>query len=93
MDKDRVRIIALTTERWVLEVYRTIIGLEEEFLSDSFGEKFTTYCREVPRMLPRLSPAGPQEGHFSLDKALYFEKWTLFWFWLVWTLLCLKVPH
>ena len=25
MDKDGVRIIALTTERWVLEVYRTII--------------------------------------------------------------------
>ncbi|WP_448671009.1 hypothetical protein [Pseudoxanthomonas mexicana] len=25
MDKDKTRIIALTTERWVLEVYRTII--------------------------------------------------------------------
>lgn len=25
MDRDRVRIIAMTTERWVLEVYRTII--------------------------------------------------------------------
>lgn len=25
MDKDGVRIIALTTERWVLEVYRTVI--------------------------------------------------------------------
>ena len=25
MDKDKTRIIALTTERWVLEVYRTVI--------------------------------------------------------------------
>jgi hypothetical protein len=25
MDKDKARIIALTTERWVLEVYRTVI--------------------------------------------------------------------
>ena len=25
MDRDRVRIIAMTTERWVLEVYRTVI--------------------------------------------------------------------
>lgn len=25
MDKDKARIIAPTTERWVLEVYRTII--------------------------------------------------------------------
>lgn len=25
MDKDKAQIIALTTERWVLEVYRTII--------------------------------------------------------------------
>ncbi|KAF1728439.1 hypothetical protein CSC76_05110 [Pseudoxanthomonas mexicana] len=31
MDKDKARIIALTTERWVLEVYRTIIETLQGF--------------------------------------------------------------
>lgn len=31
MDKDKTRIIALTTERWVLEVYRTIIETLQGF--------------------------------------------------------------
>ena len=31
MDRDRVRIIAMTTERWVLEVYRTIIETLQGF--------------------------------------------------------------
>ena len=31
MDKDRARIVTLTTERWVLEVYRTIIETLQGF--------------------------------------------------------------
>ncbi|UOV00781.1 hypothetical protein [Pseudoxanthomonas mexicana] len=31
MDKDRAKIIAPTTERWVLEVYRTIIETLQGF--------------------------------------------------------------
>ena len=30
MDKDKARIIAPTTERWVLEVYRTIIETPQD---------------------------------------------------------------
>lgn len=71
--------------------YRVIIGLEEQFLGDSFPDEYPAYCLAVPRLLPRLSAAGPQQGRFSLDQALFFEKSTFFWFLVVWTLLCLRV--
>jgi protein-S-isoprenylcysteine O-methyltransferase Ste14 len=77
---------------WLLwRFYRLIIDIEEEFLGDCFDHYYRDYCRAVPRLLPRLSPAGPQQGSYSLDRALFHEKSTLFWFVLVWTLIFWKV--
>lgn len=70
--------------------YGMVIGLEEAFLERSFGQSYRDYCRAVPRLMPRPSPAGPQEGSFSLDRALFFEKSTLFWVVLVWLLVFLR---
>lgn len=41
---------------WVV-VYRRIIGAEEAFLRASFGDAFESYSRQVPSLLPRLTPA------------------------------------
>jgi protein-S-isoprenylcysteine O-methyltransferase Ste14 len=40
--------------------YSQIISLEEEYLQKAFGDKFTEYCREVPRFIPnfRKYPGG-----------------------------------
>lgn len=70
--------------------YRTLISLEEDFLLTSFPNQFPAYRQAVPRLWPRMSAAGPQQGAFSLDRALFYEKSTLFWFLVVWTLLYLR---
>jgi protein-S-isoprenylcysteine O-methyltransferase Ste14 len=38
-----------------LFIYWTITAAEERYLRGSFGEDYETYCRTVPRFLPRLT--------------------------------------
>ena len=54
-------------------VYVPVIASEERFLRSTFPD-FNDYCRRVPRLIPRLTPARPTEdktevsaGKFSLD--------------------------
>ncbi|MBI4725733.1 isoprenylcysteine carboxylmethyltransferase family protein [candidate division TA06 bacterium] len=39
--------------------YGFIVALEEETLTAKLGQEFRTYCQNVPRWLPRLTPYGP----------------------------------
>ncbi len=39
-----------------LGLYFGLIPAEEEFLSQKFQEEYKRYCRNVPRLLPRLTP-------------------------------------
>lgn len=50
-------------------VYVPVIRAEETFLRDRFPE-FETYSQEVPRLLPRFSSSGKNDGAFS---------WSLYW--------------
>ncbi len=39
-----------------LALYFGLIPAEEEFLSQRFQEEYATYCRQVPRLIPQLTP-------------------------------------
>ena len=59
--------IALALVAFFAIIYVPVIRAEEEFLREAFPE-FDDYCRRVPRLLPRLTPAIPggiEPGHFS----------------------------
>lgn len=38
--------------------YACIIAAEEHFLRQRFGEEYTAYCQQTPRLFPRLRDAG-----------------------------------
>ncbi|MDR3753872.1 MAG: isoprenylcysteine carboxylmethyltransferase family protein [Terracidiphilus sp.] len=47
-------------------IYIPVIAGEERFLRDTFPE-FEDYCRRVPRLLPRLTPAKVQSSEAVAD--------------------------
>jgi protein-S-isoprenylcysteine O-methyltransferase Ste14 len=53
-----------------LAIYVPVILSEESFLRSTFSD-FDEYCRRVPRIVPRISPAYAGSGAFSRD--LYFR--------------------
>jgi protein-S-isoprenylcysteine O-methyltransferase Ste14 len=65
---------ALTLIVGFILIYVPVIASEEAFLRNTFPE-FQSYCRHVPRLLPRLTPARlsyasadvGERGSFSLD--------------------------
>lgn len=68
-------------------VYGGIIPLEERHLATVHGDAYAAYCRKVARFLPGWRPGGPREGRFCLDSALYFERWSVAWWLLIWVFL------
>lgn len=76
-------ILALSLGSLIL-VYGGIILLEEQHLSQLHGTVYAEYRRTVPRFIPALRAAGPRQGAFCLDSALYYERWSLAWWWLTW---------
>jgi hypothetical protein len=62
MDKDKAQIIALTSERWVLEVYRTVIqtlqGIAWMLLA-FFAVALLAYVVVRLSELKRTTPATP----------------------------------
>ena len=68
--------------------YGMIISLEEQTLRGLFGAEFREYCREVPRLCPRLPLKGSRGSpRYSLGEALQEERRTLQSFSLAWGLL------
>ena len=69
--------VALMLAAMFLIIYVPVIASEERFLRGAFPD-FEAYCRRVPRLLPRFTPAPPpsdqtevSSGKFSL--ALYLR--------------------
>jgi protein-S-isoprenylcysteine O-methyltransferase Ste14 len=65
-------VAAMLTAMFLI-IYVPVIASEERFLRSNFAD-FAAYCRRVPRLLPRISPALPpgvktevSSGKFSLD--------------------------
>ena len=59
-----------------LAIYLPTIRSEEEYLRGQFPE-FEAYSREVPRLLPRLTPAksGLPPGRFSRERYLHHREY------------------
>lgn len=56
-------------------IYLPVIRGEEKFLREKFPE-FERYAQQVPRMLPRVTPAsGEQSGRFSLELYVKHREW------------------
>jgi protein-S-isoprenylcysteine O-methyltransferase Ste14 len=60
----RLQLIA-TALGTMLGVYSVVVPHEERFLRDTFGEAFDAYVAAVPRVVPKLAPAGPQIGSYD----------------------------
>lgn len=65
--------VAVMLAAMFLIIYVPVIASEERFLRATFPD-FEAYCRRVPRLIPRLTPARPTgsetevlSGKFSLD--------------------------
>lgn len=80
---------------FLLFVYHNIIVLEQEFLLEQFGDDYRSYCQTVPSLIPtgiRQQTLEPiRRGDFCLARALQFEKMTLIWQALIWTILFFKM--
>ncbi|HVJ08296.1 MAG TPA: isoprenylcysteine carboxylmethyltransferase family protein [Acidisarcina sp.] len=62
--------IAATLAVFFFVIYVPVIRSEEEFLRSTFPE-FVAYCQHVPRLFPRLTPAGHATSAGSFSMALY----------------------
>lgn len=62
--------VALVLAIGFLLIYVPVIASEERFLRATFPE-FDHYCRQVPRLVPRLTPARADTGKGSFSFALY----------------------
>jgi len=49
----------------MLGVYAVIVPLEETYLAKKFGPAFEEYTKRVPRLVPRIRPAEPQQGRYD----------------------------
>jgi protein-S-isoprenylcysteine O-methyltransferase Ste14 len=49
----------------MLGVYTVIVPHEEAFLRSKFGSAFDDYVARVPRIVPALEPAEPQQGSYD----------------------------
>ncbi len=58
-----------------LFIYYAIIFSEEAYLSEKFSDSFTTYCENVPRLLPKLGnwTKATSGMAFSWKRAVYSE--------------------
>lgn len=55
-------IFALVLAAGFAVIYIPVIASEERFLRSAFPD-FDAYCRRVPRLIPRLTPARPAAPH------------------------------
>lgn len=72
--------LTLIALAYFLFQYSLIVSLEEEYLSNTFGEHFTKYCAAVPRFVPTFTPyAAGMHDQPPLDwkRGLISEKRTL----------------
>lgn len=61
-------LVALVLALGFAVIYIPVIASEERFLRATFPE-FDAYCRRVPRLIPRLTPALPSNGESATAAA------------------------
>jgi protein-S-isoprenylcysteine O-methyltransferase Ste14 len=49
----------------MLAVYSVVVPHEERYLRTTFGAEFDQYVADVPRVMPRTSPAGSEQGTYD----------------------------
>lgn len=49
----------------MLGVYSIVVPHEERYLRETFGPEFDAYAARVPRVIPQLQAAQPQDGTFD----------------------------
>jgi hypothetical protein len=59
-----------------LLLYFGMIPAEEEFLSQKFQDQYEVYCRNVPRLIPRIS-GWPDAAKTTLDWGAVRGEWRL----------------
>ncbi len=95
LEPSRAAALWLGAATFLLFVYHNIIVLEQEFLSEQFGESYDLYCQTVPSLLPtglrEQTMTEIRQGDFSLGRALQFERMTLVWQVLIWAILVWKM--
>ena len=77
----------------MLGVYSVIVPLEESFLRKKFGPAFDEYAERVPRLLPRLRPAEPQQGSYDPSVIARAETRTFATFGAMLAALFIKARH
>ena len=59
-----------------LALYFGMIPAEEEFLSQKFQDQYAVYCRNVPRLIPRIT-GWPEAGKTPFDWGAVGGEWQL----------------
>jgi protein-S-isoprenylcysteine O-methyltransferase Ste14 len=94
MPSGRAALLWLGAALFLLFVYHNIIALEQEYLHGQFGDDYALYCQTVPSLVPtgfrQRTLEQIRRGDFSLGRALQFERMTLVWQALIWSILVLK---
>jgi protein-S-isoprenylcysteine O-methyltransferase Ste14 len=74
----------------MLAVYTVIVPHEEDYLRTTFGAAFDDYVARVPRIVPLVEPAEPQEGSYDPDVIAKAESRTFATFGAMLTVLAFK---
>lgn len=55
--------------------YPAVIREEAAFLERKFEGQYEAWAREVPLLVPRLTPGGPRESRFSWERVAKNREW------------------
>jgi protein-S-isoprenylcysteine O-methyltransferase Ste14 len=77
----------------MLGVYAAVVPHEEEYLRATFGAAFDDYVARVPRIVPLVEPAEPQQGSYDPDVIAKAESRTLVTFGAMLAVLALKATR
>ena len=67
-------ILVIVFAAMILGIYLPVMRVEAKTLSELFGAKYERYARDVPLILPRLSPYRNEDvDSRKFDRALYFR--------------------
>lgn len=74
----------------MLGVYSVVVPHEERYLRETFGAEFDEYVAAVPRVVPRTSPGGSEQGTYDPSVIGRAESRTFVTFGLMLAALALK---
>jgi protein-S-isoprenylcysteine O-methyltransferase Ste14 len=60
---------------YLVAFYPAVIREESAFLRRKFEGEYEAWAREVPLLVPRLTPGGPRETRFSWERVAKNREW------------------